>query len=110
MSEPLTSETGGGSRSPSRPSPCIESVPVRLLPQFPPLLNIGPETAAVVVAGWVCPLGLVLLCCPVLEREVGVGLQLFKAPPRIPQHPEQVDKGPFLEHLGSLFGTSACVV
>lgn len=44
----------GGSQSPSRPSLCIESVPVWLLPQFPPLLNIGPETA-VVVAGWVCP-------------------------------------------------------
>lgn len=40
--------------SPSRPSLCIESVPVWLLPQFPPLLNIGPETA-VVAAGRVCP-------------------------------------------------------
>ena len=40
--------------SPSRPSLCIESVPVRPLSQFPPLLNIGPETT-VVVAGWVCP-------------------------------------------------------
>lgn len=40
--------------SPSRPSLCIESVPVLLLPQFPPLLNIGPETT-VVVARWFCP-------------------------------------------------------
>lgn len=42
--------------SPSRPSLCIESVPVLLLPQFPPLLNIGPETT-VVVARWFLPQG-----------------------------------------------------
>lgn len=47
--------------SPSRPLLCIESVPVWLLPQFPPLLNIGP---AVVVAGRVCP----LVGSPLLSR------------------------------------------
>lgn len=70
----------GGSWSPSRPSLCIESVPVWLLPQFPPLLNIGPETA-VVVAGWVGPRELVLLCCLVLEREVRLGYSSLRFTP-----------------------------
>lgn len=98
MSGPLMLETEEEVKSPSRPSLCIESVPVWLLPQFPPLLNIGPETV-VVVAGRARPRGPVHLCCHVLHRESQsqIGLRPCKAHPGSPLHPvfmqEQGDKG-----------------
>lgn len=84
--------------SPSRPSLCIEIVPVWLFPQFPPLLNIGPETA-VVVAGWVYP----RVASPLLSRfkrervPKSDRITALQGSPQIPQHlmfiREQVDKG-----------------
>lgn len=70
----------GGSWSPSCPSLCIESVPIWLLPQFPPLFKYRP---------WNC------CCCgglglpqwvgsPLLSRfweRSQIGLQLFKVHP-----------------------------
>lgn len=50
----LTSQTEEEVGTQSTFSLCIESVPVWLLSQFPPLLNIVPETAVVAV-GWVYP-------------------------------------------------------
>lgn len=77
-------------------------------------LNIGPETA-VVVAGWVCPSELGLLCCLVFERGAGLGYSSLRFTPNLRGRGVHTgtgrqDKGALLKHLGALFETSACVV
>lgn len=45
-------------------------------------LNIGPETA-VVVAGWVCPTELGLLCCLIFESEARLGYSSLRFTPNL---------------------------